>query len=62
MTRLRGAIVLICLILLGLCAGSGRALAQQPVDEVAIDPPAHVSLVDGAATLERDGRPDASPL
>lgn len=62
MTCLRGTLFLGYLALLGLCASPARALAQQPTDDVAIDPPAHVSYVDGAATLERDGRPDASPL
>src|SRR3972149_3106796 len=62
MTRLRGALSPSCLSLLGLCASPAWALAQQPADQVAVDPPAHVSYVDGAATLERDGQPDASPL
>ena len=30
-------------------------------ETIATDPPAHVSFVDGAAVLERDGQPDAAP-
>jgi hypothetical protein len=40
--------------------------AQQPPDAnsetIAADPPAHISIVDGAAVLERDGQPDTNPL
>jgi len=40
-------------------------LAQPPdaanPDALAADPPAHVSVVDGAAVLERDGQPDLAP-
>jgi hypothetical protein len=50
--------------LLGFCVPAA-AFAQQaegPASEVAVaDPPAHVSFVDGAAVLERDGQPDAAP-
>jgi uncharacterized protein DUF6600/FecR-like protein len=31
-------------------------------ETIATDPPAHVSFVDGAAVLERDGQPDAAPV
>lgn len=37
-----------------------RTLAQPP-ESVAADPPAHVSFVDGAAVLERDGQADSAP-
>ncbi len=37
---------------------AAAALAQEPA---AVDAPAHISFVDGAAVLERDGRPDNSP-
>ncbi|HYU26867.1 MAG TPA: FecR family protein, partial [Thermoanaerobaculia bacterium] len=30
-------------------------------ENIAADPPAHVSFVDGSAVLERDGQPDAAP-
>ena len=30
-------------------------------ETLAADPPAHVSVVDGAAVLERDGQPDSAP-
>jgi hypothetical protein len=50
------------------CAALGvwtPALAQPPEStppaSVAADPPAHVSFVDGAAVLERDGQPDSAP-
>jgi hypothetical protein len=60
MTRLRFAASVSAIALL--CLGAGPARAQQPADGVAIDAPAHVSFVDGTATLERDGRPDSSLL
>ncbi|HUS22702.1 MAG TPA: DUF6600 domain-containing protein, partial [Aeromicrobium sp.] len=44
---------------------SGSALAQTPAtlpDALTADPPAHVAVVDGRASLERDGRPEPSPL
>jgi hypothetical protein len=31
-------------------------------ETIATDPPAHVSFVDGAAVLERDGQPDSAPV
>ena len=50
--------------LLGFCVPVA-AFAQPPeapASEVAVaDPPAHVSFVDGAAVLERDGQPNAAP-
>jgi hypothetical protein len=50
--------------LLWMCAPLS-ILAQPPdaanPEAVATDPPAHVSFVDGAAVLERDGQPDSAP-
>jgi hypothetical protein len=50
--------------LLWICAPVST-LAQPPEaanpEAVAADPPAHVSFVDGAAVLERDGQPDSAP-
>src|SRR5690242_4542512 len=47
------------------------ALAQAPAPDFpgpagydqaqASDPPAHISIVDGTVSLERDGRPDVAP-
>jgi hypothetical protein len=54
--------------LLWVCApASALAQPQPPPDAanpetIAADPPAHISIVDGAAVLERDGQPDAAPL
>ncbi|HMI42206.1 MAG TPA: FecR family protein, partial [Gemmatimonadaceae bacterium] len=46
-------------------AAPAFALAQPPEvvnpESLAANPPAHVSFVDGAAVLERDGQPDTSP-
>jgi hypothetical protein len=66
---------LLCAVVL-LCTTSAIAQERSDVARVASaapqgssaavpessDPPAHVSFVDGAAVLERDGRPDAAPL
>ncbi len=42
--------------------GPARAQTDTVSPEiVTADPPAHVSVVDGAAVLERDGQPDAAP-
>jgi hypothetical protein len=49
--RLLSAVVL----LVGLSAMPSRA------QDAATDPPAHISFVDGVASLERDGQPDSSP-
>jgi uncharacterized protein DUF6600/FecR-like protein len=53
-----------CLVLAWLFVPS-PAIAQAPdataVQNVAADPPAHVSFVDGNAVLERDGQRDAAP-
>ena len=41
------------------------ASAQPPVplpETRSADPPAHIAVVDGRASLERDGRPESSPL
>src|SRR5436309_13650220 len=50
--------------LLWICAPVST-LAQPPEaanpDAMAADPPAHVSFVDGAAVLDRDGQPDSAP-
>jgi hypothetical protein len=35
--------------------------APASAQDASSDPPAHVSVVDGTATLERDGRPETSP-
>jgi FecR protein len=69
MTRLLSVIsrhrAIVCIAgLLWICAPV-LALAQPPdvvnPEALAADPPAHVSFVDGAAVLERDGQPDSSP-
>jgi uncharacterized protein DUF6600/FecR-like protein len=45
------------------CVGTPAALqARQSPQDVAGDPPAHISVVDGTAVLERDGRTESSPL
>jgi len=44
---------------------SAAAFAQPPAplpDSPSADPPAHIAVVDGRASLERDGRPESSPL
>ncbi len=48
--------------LLSFCVRPAAALAQAPPDDQVMEPPAHVAVVDGAATLERDGQPDTAPL
>lgn len=58
MTRLRTVALLSVL----LCPAAPSAVAQSPSDGVPIEAPAHVSFVDGTATLERDGRVDSSLL
>ncbi len=35
--------------------------APASAQETSRDPPAHISVVDGTASLERDGRPETSP-
>src|SRR5687768_18302888 len=40
---------------------SAEPIAVNP-ETLAADPPAHVSVVDGAAVLERDGEPDSAPV
>jgi hypothetical protein len=50
--------------LLWICAPvSARAQPPEAAnpETIATDPPAHVSFVDGAAVLERDGQPDSAP-
>ncbi len=47
------------------CAGAAALLLAVCVPAFAQDstpPPAHISVVDGAASLEREGRPDPAPL
>lgn len=45
------------------CVGTPAALqARQRTQDVGSDPPAHISVVDGTAVLERDGRRESSPL
>lgn len=45
-----------------LCAGFVLVCASAATaQEAQTEPPAHISFVDGAAVLERDGRPDATP-
>src|SRR4051795_7072593 len=62
-----------CLHLVVICTGLFVALPSTAAraqvtdtaisqDTLAADPPAHVSFVDGAAVLERDGQPDSAPL
>ena len=40
----------------------GVALSQSPESEIETTAPAHVSHVEGTATLEREGRPENAPL
>ena len=55
-------IAVLCLLILLTAAGHVARAQDAPAPEtVATDPPAHVSFVDGAAVLERDGQPDAAP-
>ena len=49
----------ICVVTAAALLAPGAVSAQDPVDS---DPPAHVSFVDGAALIERDGQTDSSPL
>src|SRR5688500_17242860 len=35
--------------------------AETAAPDASYEPPAHISFVEGSATLERDGRPDSSP-
>ena len=45
------------------CVGTPAALhARQGGQDRGGEPPAHISVVDGTAVLERDGRTEASPL
>jgi len=59
--RVSAALLFVCAPLL-----PAHAWAQTPragaSQTIAADPPAHVSYVDGAAVLERDGQPDSAPL
>src|SRR3954468_23201455 len=69
MSRLRGFVKFpyICAycLALGCAIFPSPAVAQAPdaanIQNLIADPPAHVSFVDGAAVLERDGKQDASP-
>src|SRR5262245_27240835 len=56
----------VCCLAFVLCLPASLALAQERgqdvrVETADVDPPAHISLVDGAAVLERDGRTDPAP-
>lgn len=42
-------------------AASGMTAAASAQDAAVIDPPAHVSIVEGTVVLERDGRTDTAP-
>ncbi len=44
-----------------LCASLLLSSAAAVAQDVASDPPAHISWVEGSAVLERDGQPDAAP-
>ncbi len=45
-----------------LCAAVCLFATSLGAQDASTDPPAHISFVDGAAVLERDGEPDASPM
>ena len=62
MARLPRARFVCACALLSFCVRPAAALAQAPAADQVIEPPAHVAVVDGAATLERDGQPDTAPL
>ena len=49
-----------CTFVVGRALSLSRAGAARP-DASAAEPPAHISVVDGAPSLERDGRPETSP-
>jgi hypothetical protein len=55
MPRLARVAFQFCLIV---CAAAAPARAQDPAPA---DPPAHISVVDGSAVLERDGRSESAP-
>src|SRR5262245_27447538 len=42
-------------------AASGQVAQDAVIERGASDPPAHISLVDGAVTLEREGQSDPAP-
>ena len=50
-----------CACVAALLLGRSFTVYAQQLPDTAVDPPAHVSVVDGAVTLERDGRPEAAP-
>lgn len=50
-----------CRIARLLCAGLLLFTSSSIAQDASSDPPAHISIVDGAAVLERDGQPDPSP-
>src|SRR5690349_17143343 len=61
----KSPIKIVCCVLC-LSAAAVSSAAAQPTSNttfqnVAADPPAHVSFVDGTAALERDGQRDSSP-
>jgi hypothetical protein len=45
-----------------LCAAVFLFATSLGAQDASTDPPAHISFVEGAAVLERDGQPDASPM
>jgi hypothetical protein len=60
---IRATLCVAATVAIGLPAAAWAQLPDSVAssDVVAADPPAHVSFVDGAAVLERDGQPDAAP-
>jgi hypothetical protein len=46
---------------IGTAAAAGLPVQDAVVDRGPSDPPAHIALVDGAATLERDGQSEPAP-
>jgi hypothetical protein len=58
----------LCCFLFALCVPASTLVAGEPSQDSAVvqasavvDPPAHISLVEGAAVLERDGQTDSAP-
>jgi hypothetical protein len=50
-----------CASVAALVVAIGAFGARASAQEAAADPPAHISVVDGTASLERDGRPETAP-
>jgi len=53
---------LVVLLTAALLVTASTVAAQTPSEPYDGPPPPHVSVVDGTATLERDGRPETAPL